>query len=136
MNEIFDPHTVIMNSLEIAELVQARHDNVRRTIERLAEKEIFELPPTEEIQTATKPAKVFVFVGEQGKRNSIIVAAQLCPEFTARLVDRWQELELRSTQPVIPQTLPEALRRAANLAERNQQLLAKYRKFAMLGGAN
>jgi len=30
---------------------------------------------------------------ELGKRNSIIVVAQLSPEFTARLVDRWQELE-------------------------------------------
>ncbi|WP_320153006.1 hypothetical protein [uncultured Tolumonas sp.] len=33
------------------------------------------------------------FSGEQGKRDSIIVVAQLCPEVTARLVDRWQELE-------------------------------------------
>ena len=37
---------------------------------------------------------VFVFSGEKGRRDSIIVVAQLCPEFTARIVDRWQELEI------------------------------------------
>ena len=36
---------------------------------------------------------VYVFEGEQGKRDSIVVVAQLSPEFTARLVDRWRELE-------------------------------------------
>ena len=42
------------------------------------------------------------------------MVVQLCPEFTARLVDRWQELEARIARPVtIPQTLPEALRLAA-----------------------
>jgi hypothetical protein len=37
--------------------------------------------------------KHYRFTGEQGKRDSIVVVAQLSPEFTARLVDRWQELE-------------------------------------------
>lgn len=47
----------------------------------------------EEKPTAGRPAVEYVFSGEQGKRDSIIVVAQLSPEFTARLVDRWQELE-------------------------------------------
>ncbi|MCY1357751.1 Phage antirepressor protein KilAC domain protein [compost metagenome] len=50
------------------------------------------------------------------------MVAQLCPEFTARLVDRWQELEGLIATPVIPKTLPEALRLAADLAEQNNQL--------------
>ena len=46
--------------------------------------------------------KVYVFEGEQGKRDSIIVVAQNCPEFTARLVDRWQELEKQVQQNAVP----------------------------------
>ena len=84
-----------MTSREIAELVEKRHDNVRRTIETLADRGVIEFPQIEEIPTATKPMTVYVFTGEQGKRDSIIVMAQLCPEFTARLVDRWAELEAR-----------------------------------------
>ena len=54
-----------------------------------------------------------------GKRDSYIVVAQLSPEFTARLVDRWQELV---NQARIPQNLPDALRLAADLAEEKQKL--------------
>ncbi len=50
-------------------------------------------PQIEEKPTAGRPTTVYLFEGEQGKRDSIIVVAQLCPEFTARLVDRWQQLE-------------------------------------------
>lgn len=82
-----DPLT--MSSREIAELLEVRHDNVKRTVERLAERGVIELPPTEDIPTATKPVRVYHLV----KRDSYIVVAQLSPEFTARLVDRWQELE-------------------------------------------
>ncbi|EKG36121.1 putative phage related protein [Pseudomonas syringae pv. avellanae str. ISPaVe037] len=34
------------------------------------------------------------------KRDSFIVVAQLSPEFTAALVDRWQELEDQSARPM------------------------------------
>ncbi|MFS1539343.1 MAG: phage antirepressor KilAC domain-containing protein [Candidatus Phlomobacter fragariae] len=87
-----------MTSLEIAELVNKRHDNVKRTIETLAKSEIIQLPQSEKVENkqSNSPNRftdVYVFQGEQGKRDSIIVVAQLCPEFTARLVDRWQQLE-------------------------------------------
>lgn len=84
---------VKMTSLEISELVESRHDDVKRSIERLTNKGVIELPPTAEISTSTKPMKVYLFVGTQGKRDSFVVVAQLSPEFTARIVDRWQELE-------------------------------------------
>lgn len=82
-----------INSLQISELVQSRHDSVKRTIERLAEQEIIEFPPTVEIPTPTKPALAYLFQGKQGRLDSITVVAQLCPQFTARLVKRWDELE-------------------------------------------
>jgi phage regulator Rha-like protein len=82
-----------MTSREIADLVSVRHDNVRRTIEALAERGVITLPQIEEKPTAGRPSLVYVFTGAAGKRDSIVTVAQLSPEFTARLVDRWQELE-------------------------------------------
>lgn len=112
-----------MTSQEIAELVGKRHDNVKRTIETLIEKGVIASPQIEEKPTAGRPVGVYGFEGEQGKRDSIIVVAQLSPEFTARLVDRWQELEKQLNQPAqIPQTFAEALRLAADLEEQKAQL--------------
>ncbi|EPB6469329.1 phage antirepressor KilAC domain-containing protein [Cronobacter dublinensis] len=116
-------HPLVMTSIEIAELVEKRHDNVKRTIESLIERGTIASPQIEEKPTAGRPVSVYVFEDEQGKRDSIIVVAQLSPEFTARLVDRWQELEAQLSQPMrIPQSLPEALRLAADLAEQKAEL--------------
>lgn len=113
-----------MTSKEIAELVGSREDNVKRTIERLVEKGVISQPPLEDgIKAANGVTpQHYVFRGDKGKRDSYVVVAQLCPEFTARLVDRWQELEEKATTFAIPQTLPEALRLAAELAEETQRL--------------
>ena len=122
MNQLLTPgKTPTMNSREIAELVGSRHDNVRVAIERLAARGVIEFPALQEIPTATKPVAVYVFSGERGRRDSIVLVAQLSPEFTAALVDRWQALEAGTVQR-LPQTLPEALRLAADLAEQNNRL--------------
>ncbi len=90
---------VTMSSLEIAALVGKRHDNVKRTIETLVVKGVITSPQIEEKPTAGRPTNTYVFKGEEGKRDSIVVVAQLYPEFTAKLVDRWQELEHQITKP-------------------------------------
>ncbi|MDC4449269.1 phage antirepressor KilAC domain-containing protein [Acinetobacter baumannii] len=115
MNAIVPLLTQSMTSLEIADLVEKRHDNVKRTIENLVKQGIITSPQIEEKPTAGRPSTFYVFTGEQGKRDSIIVVAQLCPEFTARLVDRWQELEAQVAKPVDPMQLlsdPNLLRNA------------------------
>ncbi len=90
-------NALTMSSREIAEMVGKRHDNVKRTIETLAGQGVITFPQIEEKPSAGgRPATEYIFSGEQGKRDSIIVVAQLSPEFTARLVDRWQELESAS----------------------------------------
>ncbi|EHX2447836.1 Rha family transcriptional regulator [Escherichia coli] len=94
-----------MTSVEIAELVRSRPDSVKRTIETLAKKGIIQFPQTVEIENKQslgprRFSSAYVFEGEQGKRDSIIVVAQLCPEFTARLVDRWRELEEQIRKPM------------------------------------
>jgi phage regulator Rha-like protein len=83
-----------MSSKEISDLLGNRHDKVKQSIERLADKGIFELPPMGEHQTETSHGRkhtVEVYLCD--KRTSMIVVAQLCPEATAKIVDRWQELE-------------------------------------------
>lgn len=129
MQNLIATNAVTMSSLEIAELVNFRHNNVKRTIRTLAEKGVIrsaQIEFSERINNLGFNVKqeYYLFTGEQGKRDSIIVVAQLSPEFTARLVDRWQELEEQLNKPIIPQTLPEALRLAADLAEENQLLIA------------
>lgn len=118
MNAIVPLLTQSMTSLEISELVEKRHDNVKRTIESLVNTGVIVQPQIEDEQSKdamgrTRTTQVYIFTGEQGKRDSIIVVAQLCPEFTARLVDRWQELEAQINKPIDPMRLladPHALR--------------------------
>lgn len=85
-----------MSSREIADLVGSRHDSVKRAVERLAEKGVIGLPPlVEYLDGLGRPALEY----QVCKRDTYIIVAQLCPEFTARLVDRWQELEERVAKP-------------------------------------
>ncbi|EPS6319651.1 phage antirepressor KilAC domain-containing protein, partial [Escherichia coli] len=118
MNELINSSIIKMTSIEIAELVGSRPDNVKISIERLAESGVIQLPALQVFEKINNlglrcSVEAYVFEGEQGKRDSIIVVAQLSPEFTARLVDRWRELEGATAK--IPQTFSEALRLAADL---------------------
>lgn len=110
-----------MSSREIATLVESRHDDVKRSIERLAERGVIQLPPTAEVKNhlgqTVKEYRV-------GKRDSYVIVAQLSPEFTARLVDRWQELE----NGAIPKTLPDALRAYADELEQKERLLLELKE--------
>ena len=111
-----------MTSLEIAELVEKRHDNVKRTIQTLVERRVITLPHFEEKATAGRPIGFFTFKGEKGKRDSIIVVAQLCPEFTARLVDRWAELEGKNRELTKMEILQMALESEQQKLVLQQQL--------------
>ncbi|EOJ8857270.1 DNA-binding protein [Escherichia coli] len=91
---------ISMTSVDIALLVGCRHDNVKRAVDTLADKGVIAFPQTEEKPTTGRPLGYYVFEGEQGKRDSIIVVARLSPEFTARLVDRWSELEEQVRKPM------------------------------------
>ena len=135
MNAIVPVQIQMMTSLEIAELVEKRHDNVKRTIEMLVNTSVIVQPQIEDEQSTdkmgrTRTTQVYVFTGEQGKRDSIIVVAQLCPEFTARLVDRWQELEAQVAQPVFDISNPYHLLQAIETqAKQNIELTQKVEKL-------
>lgn len=110
---------ITMSSRDIAALVGSRHPDVCITIERLMSKGViggYTALPYTHPQNGQEYHHYQV-----NKRDSYVIVAQLCPEFTARLVDRWQELE-SGQQMSVPQSLPEALRLAADLAEQKERL--------------
>ena len=91
-----------MSSREIAELVESRHSDIVRSILRLmANKVISGYAP----MAYTHPQNGQTYeCYHLNKRDSLVVVAQNCPQFTARIVDRWQELEEkeRSNSLVLP----------------------------------
>lgn len=126
MNQLVNPSVLSITSAEIADLVDSRHDVVKKSIDRLIERGVIASPPMVEKATAGRPVQIYSFSGAKGKRDSIIVVAQLSPEFTARLVDRWQELEA-SNKPQLPDfTNPAVAARAwADKVEAVMQLESK-----------
>lgn len=102
-----------MSSREIADLTGKRHDNVMPVCRSLRDAgvcpEIQETPyhHAQNGQTYTE----FLL----NKRDSLVLIARLSPEFTGRVIDRWQELE--AGQVAVPRTLSQALRLAADQAE-------------------
>ena len=118
-----------MSSREIAEIISNRHSVVCRSIERLIEKGVI------------KGYAPMVYTHEQNgqqyyeyhleKRDTYIVVAQLSPEFTAKLVDRWQELEAKQTER-LPQSFSEALLLAAQLQAEKEQNAPKVEAFDRL----
>ena len=115
MNILTQSTDTKMTSQQIADLVGSRHDVVRKSIERLATDKpnkpaVIQLPPMTDVKqnqslSPNSKTAVYVFSGEQGRLDSIVVVAQLSPEFTAALVKRWDELERGAAQPVV--TLPD-----------------------------
>lgn len=124
-------HAVTMSSLDISELVRSRHSDVRRSIERLMQKGVISGAPmafVENINNLGKPVKVKTY--HLGKRDSYVVVAQLSPEFTGALVDRWQELESGLSSHSLPASYKEALI-ALVVAEEEKERLSVERDRAI-----
>lgn len=144
MNQLMNNQKAEMTSREIADLVGARHDSVKRTIERLSSGVISEPPLVDGARSANGIIeKVYLFFGEKGKLDSIVVIAQLCPEFTARLVERWDELEKANAQPKLPthneaflQLFQSAVEQDRVIKEQNERLIAVENKLEKAIEAN
>lgn len=88
-----------MSSREIAIMTDKQHSKVMRTIEDLIDKGV------------AKMATLSSYVNDQNgqsyneyrldKRDSLVLVARLSPEFTAVVIDRWQELESAAQQPAV-----------------------------------
>ena len=126
MNMPIIPHatTGSINHIEIAQLVRTEPRNVKLSIERLANKDVIQLPPVAKVEnkqslSPNRFSDAYVFIGEQGKLDSITVVAQLCPQFTAALVKRWYELE---TQKPTELSRMDLIQLALAAEEENQAL--------------
>lgn len=116
---------VTMSSREIAELVNSRHDAVRKSAERLAADHILTSP----LARFDFEHRGNIYHGYRfSKRDSLVLVARLSPEFTAAVVDRWQELE--SQKSALPDFSNPAIaaRAWADEVERKQAALTQLEK--------
>lgn len=81
-----------MSSREIADLVEARHNDVVATIERLFSKSLLRSSrKTRREATGGRPIEVYDLI----ERDTHLVVAGYSDEHRARVIDRWQELEAK-----------------------------------------
>ncbi|MDD7545602.1 phage antirepressor KilAC domain-containing protein [Actinobacillus porcinus] len=113
--------SLTMSSREIAVLIQKNHSDLCRSIGRLIEKQVIKgYQPT--AYTHPQNGQTY-YEYHLDKRDSLIVVAQNCPEFTAAIVDRWQELEnQQKTTALLPQNYLQALEKLVE-TEREKQAL-------------
>ncbi|MGL5040351.1 MAG: phage antirepressor KilAC domain-containing protein [Aeromonas sp.] len=127
MNMLAMNNEITMGTREIAEMLGKNHSDLKRSAERLAGSGIV---------NGGQPLADTPYIHEQNgqtyfeyrlnKRDSLVLVAQNSPEFTAAIVDRWQELEAKQG-PQLPQSYSAALLEAGRLAlevEQRDQLLA------------
>lgn len=99
-----------MSTREIAQLLGKQHSHIKVSAERLASKGTIALRGSKFEHNGNEYEEYLL-----EKRDCLILVAQNCPEFTAEIVDRWQELE--QGQFRIPQTYSEALQLCADQAK-------------------
>ncbi|HHK0424549.1 TPA: Rha family transcriptional regulator [Pseudomonas aeruginosa] len=118
---------VTMSSREIAELTGKRHDNVRRDIENMAS-ELSLSFEEKVIPTGGRPIKEYLL---ERREVEILLTGYSIP-LRAKVIDRLHELEEQAKGAAfrVPQSLPEALRLAAELAEKNERLALENKEMA------
>lgn len=78
MNELISTKAS-MTSIDIAELVGSRHDKVKQSIERLAERGIITLPPMGEKPTSGRPVTYYIFEGGRRKARQHHCSGAIIP---------------------------------------------------------
>lgn len=113
MNLITSSHPLTMSSREIASMLNKNHSDIKRSAKRLSDAGILTKPLAESgFEHKGNIYSEYLLC----KRDCFVLVAQNSPEFTAAIVDRWQELEKQS-QPQIPTNFAEALQLAADQAK-------------------
>ncbi|EMW4219135.1 hypothetical protein ACM3QP_004729 [Escherichia coli] len=95
---VVDNEVAKMTLREIADLIGVRFSNLETSMNRLVERQVIRKPATKNFEKINNlgfavTVKDYVFEGEQGRLDSIVLIAQNVPEFTRQLVDRWNYLE-------------------------------------------
>ena len=127
MNELLpindkNASALTMSSREITKLVNSRHSDVCKSIEPLISKGViggYQPKPYTHPQNGQIYYEYFL-----NKRDTYILVAQFSPEFTAAVIDRWQELENQQNPTArLPQNYLQALEQLV-ASEKEKQALA------------
>ncbi|MDD3481823.1 Rha family transcriptional regulator [Azovibrio restrictus] len=109
-----------MSSHEIAELTEKRHGDVIRDTRVMLEA-LGDDADLRHVQE-TKDSRGYTAEISLPKDLTLTLVSGYNVKLRKRIIDRWMELEEKATQPAIPQTLPEALRLAAEAIEKSEKL--------------
>ena len=127
MNELLpindkNANALTMSSREITKLVNSRHSDVCNSIETLISKGVI---GGYQPKTYTHPQNGQIYYEYfLNKRDTYILVAQFSPEFTAAVIDRWQELEnQQNPTALLPQNYLQALEQLV-ASEKEKQALA------------
>ena len=113
--------SLTMSSKQIAAVVDKRHDNVKRTIENLANHGVISYPQIEDGEKSANGVVEKLYLVSE--RDSYVIVAQLCPEYTAKLVDYW--MATKNQAPSLPTTYIEALEHLLLAKKSEQQAIAE-----------
>ena len=111
-----------MSSREMAQLCQKRHDNVLQLIRNLINGGILKSTTPHNYNHPQNGQTYIEFLSD--KRDSLVIVARLSPEFTAAVIDRWQELESSQSLALPNFTDPAAAAEAWAKEYREKQALA------------
>jgi phage regulator Rha-like protein len=89
MLQIIQSDQLTMGTREISEMLGKQHNHIKTSAERLAQAGVILTPAMREFEHRGNTYTEY----RLGKRDCLILVAQNSPEFTAAIVDRWQELE-------------------------------------------
>ena len=129
MNELLpindkNASALTMSSREITKLVNSRHSDVCKSIETLISKGViggYQPKPYTHPQNGQIYYEYFL-----NKRDTYILVAQFSPEFTAAVIDRWQELENQQNPTAqLPQNYLQALEQLVASEKEKQAMKPK-----------
>jgi len=109
-----------MSSREIAELTGKLHKNVKRDIAAMLSDLKADALSFERIYLDGLNREQTEYLLDREHTDCLLTGYSV--PMRMKVIRRWHELEQAEAAPAIPQTLPEALRLAADLAEQNNQL--------------
>ena len=96
----FQLPTLSMTLKEITDLLEVRHNNAMRVVEKMTEYQAFGLATQiEQPIISGKGKKELITTYQLDKRQSMAVAAKLSTKFLMRVIDRWLELESAFANP-------------------------------------
>ncbi|EKF9564370.1 phage antirepressor KilAC domain-containing protein [Vibrio cholerae] len=117
MFAVMTQQELTMSSREISDLTGKRHDNVLADIRKM----LAEIQSPENLGDYKDSRGRVQPVILLNKEESLCLVAGYSASLRMAIIKRWQELE-NANQFRIPQSLPEALQLAADLAKQNEQV--------------